>query len=88
MLKSSNLIQIEWVNLLILTVSRVTDIAAPRQVSGRKYSQTLMLKKQETAGTAWQAVTIIWPGLRLAFPTPRRESNFLKVPISKCPGSC
>lgn len=66
----------------------VTDIAAPRQVSGRKYSQALTLKKQESAGTAWQAVTIIWPGLRLAFPTLRRESNFHKVLISKCPSSC
>lgn len=84
----SNVIQIKWIRLLTLTGSMVTDIAAPRQVNGRKYSQTLTLKNRESSGTAWQTVTIIWPGLRLAFPTLRRESNFLKVCISKCSSSC
>lgn len=50
MLKSSNLIQIKWVNLLTLAGSMATDIAAPRQVNGRKYSQTLTLKNRRAQG--------------------------------------
>lgn len=68
----------------------VIDLAVPTQFRGRQCPQTFTLKNQENRDPAAEfGHHLAWHVgcLRLAFPVLRRESNFLKVLISKCSSS-